>query len=190
MKNAILIISILIATFSAQAKRDTCLKSNWELGMNLSQLISTVAGNKPTNIVDMPYTFILKYRTKNPIGAFRIGGSSKILHKEDNSSGQTFRVTDEVAYSPMFGYERRYDLGKGFVVYGGVDVRYISKEEKTVSTYFVMGGTNTIEGTYNGWGGGSVYGIMWNLKKHISLFTEGYLAGNWIRHHRTETFVG
>ncbi|MSQ78283.1 MAG: hypothetical protein EXR21_01230 [Flavobacteriaceae bacterium] len=190
MKNAILIITTLIATFSAQAQRDTALKSNWELGMNLSQLISTVAGNKPTNIVDMPYTFILKYRTKNPNGAFRIGGSSTIFHKEDNSGGQTFRVTDERAYSPMLGFEWRRNLGNRFVVYGGVDARYISKEEQTVSTDFVIGGTNTIKGTYNGWGGGPMYGIMWNLNKHISLFTEGYLAGNWIRHHRTETFVG
>jgi hypothetical protein len=170
--------------FTLGAQTTEVVKPGFEIGFNLTRVVSSLSSNNngSVNSQNVPYSFIVKYRTLKNKGAFRIGAASSIKQKSDALVTSTKFINDQLVV-PFVGYEWRKDISNKFVFYGGVDLRYIYNSENTRTETFTSSPI-TVTNNERGIGGGPFYGFMWNLSNRISLYTEGSLNLNYIQRKR------
>lgn len=152
-----------------------------QLGLNATNFIQTLASLSGNTFASSPYSVNYKMLMKTPEGSFlnaaglRVGyGRRRTRNETQATSSSTKFSTDTREIFYRLGGEIQKQLSKYWTVYVGIDYTFQDLFDETKTTFnFGFGETTTTtteKGRNEGWG--PVFGVQFNISKHLCLATE------------------
>lgn len=167
-KTIIYLIAFCFPAVSWTQKEFTFPKST-DIGMNISDAISSFLGNTDKAIAAETFPLIVK---KNfGANALRIGFGFQSLDNESNVVGTEQRFLDNYIISSRVGYERKRYIGNKFGFFYGLDLVYLHRSQSKLTSNQID--ITRINKNLDKMGLGPVYGFEYYLSDKVYFGIEG-----------------
>jgi hypothetical protein len=171
LKTVTIYLLCLIGAFgrlSAQTTpTDTTLWKN-EFGLNVTDLITSFLGTKPTDAAG----YMFSYKSVKGNKATRLGATTNFAFTKSNNSNGEVKLNNQ-NFQLRFGKETRYNLASKFQYYWGFDgifgYKLVESDANFNSGSFIQSEKTITVGT------GPVLGFQFMLYERLLLGTEGSL---------------
>ena len=160
---------LLQPVFAQTASMDslpTAKKRKFEIGLNITNTISSLVGSTSNSVTTDPYLLSL-----------RIGGEKRRMRmavnfriKSNESSDINSATTKETDFNYRIGFESVHPVSRHFALYWGVDAVTDAKIERVKNQIF--SGTAQLRSRLWGFGGGPVLGVQWRVHPRVMFSTE------------------
>jgi hypothetical protein len=149
-------------------------KHKWEVGVDVTSVISSFIGNSGTPKLALDFPFTLKRMLKGGNALrFGLGGAFGVGDKVNNQN--IFLRNYAQSANLRLGYEYREVLSRRWMVYGGVDAmaQYRRAASSTITN---IDNVSLIESGYS-LGGGLFLGFQFAINTRLHLGCEGNMYG-------------
>lgn len=165
----------------------------WEVSNNVTLALSRFTGNVTRNLNEDPYLIMVRKLDSTQLSAWRVGVNgfrrkTEDLGSNDFGGSRLDRISEENSASLVIGREWRRNLGMGFYAFGGVDTRFLWRQNNALSVQTDWVSSSRIEiatkaqeigGSIGGFGG-----IAWRFHNRITLYTESILYAQYLQTER------
>ena len=191
MKRVILLIAVMLTTFSASSQDDFLNENKNELGLDVTGFIGFFTQFQQSGDFAYNPTYYLTYRRYFESGNIRfgIGGDHDRFEVSSSISDSRTFVNQASAISTRIGWEWQTDLSKRWQAFYGVDFRYIHSGQDKEAVFFNGGYAVGSRFKANTFGLSPVLGFRFKLNDRISLLTEASLSFYYLTYNQTETSI-
>lgn len=162
-QNVIYLLMLLATWCNAQTDTEPKVSDHTqEFGINISMVSNLILGGDGTADIINPYVITYK-NISSSNQAFRMGLGLRLDFSEQKEQE---RKLSNTSFDFRLGYEKQYYMTERWLIYTGVD--FLSGWENHTSK------TDNFESKDRIWriGLGPLFGIQWQINKHIGLSTE------------------
>lgn len=164
MRKLIFLSVIIFSVFSCKAQdADKPPRTNMhEIGLNVTQMFSTLSGGNANSELVGPYFFTYK---NIPSGGttFRLGLGAEM---EQSGAPDSERKTNDYGFDIRMGYEKQWQVAPKWITYVGQDFLGGFHNIRTKNSDFTTSSRDWNIGT------GPIFGVQWMLSPQVGLSTE------------------
>jgi len=183
-KTAFYFFLIFFVSVNVGAQDKFSFPKSTDLGLNITNVISSFIGNSNSEINLETFPFVVKVNRKKT--AIRFGMGIDLGNANETLAEVEQFVINNYQINGRVGVEKKKYLGHKFGFFYGLDiVGAVRNEESTVSNTVDV--TSIVENTV-GVGGGPVYGFEYYFNKYMYFGTEGSFYGIYKLTNRKESF--
>jgi len=171
MKPHLILFLLLPLGLLAQSPGSDSTRHNrrLEVGLNITNTLTSVFGSTSNNLTTDPYLISLRYGEMDR-RRWRMGLNFGIRDKSDSDLNGFITDTKEVSADIRIGYEWVKPMSRQLAFFWGIDGVFTLQNEEVLTSGFF--GTSFLKTQNRGFGGGPVLGIQWRVHPRVALTTE------------------